>query len=90
MNRRSLIQLLIGVIATMAGLAALNAIRQDRCLDAGGQWMAAARSCVGPGGPLSVARGSDVIAAIVIAVLLAFMLQRASMFARRRASRPSA
>jgi hypothetical protein len=90
MNRRSLIQLLIGIIATIAGLAALNAIRQDRCLDAGGRWMAAARSCVGPSGPLSVSRGTDVIAAIVIGVLLAFMLMRASTFARRRASGPSA
>ena len=87
MNRQSLIQLLIGVIAAMAGLAALNAIRQDRCVDAGGQWMAAARSCAGPNGPLSVSRGSDVIAAIVIGVLLAFMLHRASTFARRRSSR---
>ena len=90
MNRNSVIQLLIGIIATMAGLAALNAVRQDRCLDAGGQWMAATRSCAGPDGPLAVARGSDVIAAIVIGVLLAFMLYRASTFARRRASRPSA
>jgi hypothetical protein len=88
MNRRSLIQLLIGIIATVAGLAALNAIRQDRCLDAGGQWVANARSCVGPDGPLTVARGSDVLAAIVIGVLLAFMLHRASTFARRRSSRP--
>ena len=90
MNRRSLIQLLIGIIATMAGLAALNAVRQDRCLDAGGPWPAATRSCVGPDGPLSVARGSDVIVAIVIGVLLALMLDRASSFASRRASRPSA
>lgn len=90
MNRRSLIQLLIGIIATMAGLAALNAVRQDRCLDAGGQWTAATRACVGPDGPLSVARGSDVIVAIAIGVLLAFMLYRASTFARRRAARPSA
>ena len=83
MNRRSLIQLLIGIIATTAGLAALNAVRHDRCLDARGQWMAATRSCVGPAGPLSVARGSDVIVAIGIGVLLAFMLYRASTFARR-------
>ena len=90
MNRRSLIQLLIGIIAAIASLVAVNAVRQDRCLDAGGQWIAAARTCVGPAGPVSVARGSDVIAAIVVGVLFAFVLYRASTFASRRASRPSA
>ena len=83
-SRRSLIQLLIGVIAALTSLAALNAVRQDRCLDAGGRWTAATRSCAGPDGPLSVARGSDLLAALVIGILLAFMLYRASMFARRR------
>ncbi len=90
MNRRSLIQLLIGIIAAMVSLTALNAVRQDRCLDAGGQWAAATRSCTGPSGPLSVARGFDVIAAIVVGVLLAFMLHRISTFASQRASRPPA
>lgn len=90
MNRQSLIQLLIGVIATIAGLAVLTAIRQDRCLDAGGQWMAGTRSCVGLEGPLAVGRGYDVFAAIGVGLLLAFMLYRASTFAHHRASRPSA
>lgn len=90
MNRRSLIQLLIGVIAAIAGLAALTVVRQDRCLDAGGQWMAATRSCAGPDGPLVVTRGYDVFAAIGIGVLLASMLYRVFTIARRKASRPSA
>ena len=83
MNRQSLIQLLIGIIAALTTLAALNAVRQDRCLDAGGQWVAATRACIGPEGPLQVARGSDFVVAVVIGILLAFMLHRASTFARR-------
>src|SRR5262245_31673022 len=90
MNRRPFIQLLIGIIASIAGLATLNAIRQDRCQDAGGQWIAGTRSCMGPAGQLPVARGSDVLAAIVLGVLLAFMLYRASTFTSRRAARDGA
>ena len=89
MTRRSLIQLLIGVISAIAGLAAMNAFRQDRCLDAGAQWNAATRACVGADGPLALGRSSDVIVAIGIAIVVAFMLYRASTFAGRRSSRPS-
>ena len=90
MNRRSLIQLLIGVIAAVAGLTAMILVRQDRCLDAGGSWNAATRVCLGPNGPLAVARGSDVTVAIGIGLLVAFMLYRVSTFADRRVPRPSA
>ncbi len=89
MNRRSLIQILIGVIASLAALTIVTAVREDRCLDAGGKWIAATRACVGPEGPLPVSRASDVILAIVIGVVLAFMLYRASTFASARSSRPS-
>ena len=90
MNRRSLIQVLIGVIATVSGLATMILVRQDRCLDAGGSWSAETRVCLRPEGPLAVARGSDVAVAVVIALLVAVMLYRASTFANRHASRPSA
>jgi preprotein translocase subunit SecG len=53
MNRRSLIQLLIGVIAAVVGLTTMVLVRQDRCLDAGGSWSAQTRVCLGPDGPLS-------------------------------------
>lgn len=87
MNRRSLVQLLIGAIATIGALMTLNGIRQDRCLDAGGQWLAVGRTCTGPNGPLPVGRASDVVAAIVVGALLAFMLHRASTFAHRGTTR---
>ena len=90
MNRRSLIQLLIGVIAAVAGLGTMVLVRQDRCLGAGGSWSIETRVCLGPQGPLVVARGSDVTVAIGIGLLVAFMLHRASTFADRHARRPSA
>jgi len=90
MNRRSLIQLLIGVIAAVAGLATMILVRQDRCLDAGGSWSAQTRVCLGPEGPVSVARASDVAVALGIGLLMAFMLHRASTFGNRRAPRSSA
>ena len=86
MNRRSVIQLLIGVIAALGGLGALTVIRQNRCVDAGGQWSIAQRSCAGPSGPIPVDRWSDVTIALIIGLLLAVMLYRASTFANRRRS----
>ena len=90
MNRRSLIQLLIGVIAAVAGLTAIILIRQDRWLDAGGSWRPQTRVCLGPDGPVSVARASDVTMALGIGLFTAFMLHRASTFGNRRAPRSSA
>jgi hypothetical protein len=90
MNRRSLIQLLIGVIAAVAGLTTMILVRQDRCLDAGGSWSATTRVCLGPDGPVAVAQASDMIVAVFIGLLVAFMLHRASTFANRHAPRPPA
>jgi hypothetical protein len=87
MNRRTLIQLLIGVIASLGGLSVLTLVREDRCLDAGGRWAAETRSCVSASGPLDVARATDFVIALAVGVLLAFMLYRASTFASSRASR---
>ena len=84
MNRRSLIQLLIGVMATVAGLAAMTLVRQNRCLEAGGAWTIDERICRGPDGPIVVAQATDILLGVVIGLLLAFMLYRASTFATRR------
>ena len=90
MNRRSLIQLLIGVIAAVAGLATMTLVRQNRCLDAGGSWNTTTRVCLGPDGPVTVAQASDMTVAVVIGLLVAFVLHRVSTFANRHAARPSA
>ena len=86
MNRRSLIQILIGVIATLASLGSLMVVRQNRCVAAGGQWSVAERTCAGPNGPIAVAQPADFAVAIAVGALLAFMLYRLSTFATRRAS----
>ncbi len=87
MNRRSLIQILIGVIAMLGSLGALMVVRQNRCVAAGGQWSVAERACAGPDGPIAVSQPADLLVALVVGALLAFMLYRASTFATRRASR---
>jgi len=86
MNRRSLSQILIGVIATLGSLCALMAVRQNRCVAAGGRWSVADRTCVGPDGPIAVAQPADFAVALVVGALLAFMLYRASTFAARRSA----
>ena len=86
MNRRSLIQVLIGAIATLGSLGALMVVRQNRCVAAGGQWSVTERTCAGPNGPIAVAEPADLTVALVVGALLAFMLYRASTFATRRAS----
>jgi len=86
MNRRSLIKILIGAIATLGSLGALMVVRQNRCVAAGGQWSVAERTCAGPNGPITVAQPADFALALVVGALLAFMLYRASTFATRRAS----
>lgn len=84
MNRRSLIQILIGAIATLGSLGALMVVRQNRCIAAGGQWSVVERTCAGPNGPIAVSQPADFTVALVVGVLLAFMLYRASTFATRR------
>ena len=86
MNRRSIIQLLIGVIAALGGLGALTVVRQNRCVGAGGQWSIVQRVCTGPDGPIPVERWSDITVALVVGLLLAVMLYRASTWANRRQS----
>ena len=86
MNRRSVIQLLIGIIAMLGGLGALTVVRQNRCVEAGGQWSMTQRSCTGPSGPLAIDRWSDITVALVVGLALAAMLYRASTFADRRRS----
>jgi hypothetical protein len=84
MNRRSIIQLLIGILASLAGLGVLTVVRQKRCIAEGGTWAGVSRICTGPSGPIDVSRASDVVMALGIALLVAFMLYRASTFASRQ------
>ena len=89
MNRRSIIVLLIGVLATVGGLTAATLLERDRCLDAGGRWVAAARQCW-LASDVSIGFGMRSIAiGVVVALLAAVMLYRAFLFFERgRAPRP--
>ncbi len=85
MKRRPIILLLIGTIAALAGSVVIVVLRQNRCAGEGGHYDAAIRRCQLPGGDqVSVSAASDVIAGLVIAVLLAFMLVRIFLAATGR------
>lgn len=90
MNRRSIAVLMIGMIATIAGFATTGYVRQKECAGDGGRWHPETRLCELPSGDMvgniSV---SNVIAGVVVALLLGFMLFRAFLFTsgRRRDAR---
>jgi hypothetical protein len=87
LNRRSLMQLIIGMIAAFAGMMSVMVLRQQRCMEAGGQWTGMGQRCLSAGGPIPVDRGVDFMAGLGVGLLVAFMLYRASTFAARRRSR---
>ncbi len=88
MNRRSIITVLIGIIATLSGFAVTAFLRQRRCEGAGGQWAPATRDCVLISGErLEVSRGADIAIGLVVAVALAFMLFRVLLFVMGRMTR---
>lgn len=79
MNRQAIAQVLIGIIAAVAGLWTATWIRMSRCLDAGNRWDAVTRSCTpAPGGAaestLQMVGAYAVGAAVALA--LAVMLWR--------------
>lgn len=88
MNRRSIIILLIGAIATLAGFATSALLRQRRCSGAGGTWHLQTRECVGAAGEqLDSAVVTDVVIGVVVAIGLAFMLFRVLLFVMGRMPR---
>lgn len=89
MNRRSFIILLIGAIASLGGFGTTAYLRQSRCEELGGRWPAATRRCeLSTGEPVSSGRASDLAAGAFVAIVLGFMLFRATTFAASRMSRP--
>jgi hypothetical protein len=89
-TRRILIPMLIGVLAAFGSLAVLTFIRQDKCLDAGGQWDAARRMCLAANGTAytsGLLGGWGLVVAAFIAVLIAGMLWRIYTFPRRNRGR---
>lgn len=90
MNRRSIIVLLIGAIAALAGFGSATALRTRRCRRLGGQWDPASRSCAtDTGAVLDATSLLDAAAGVLITILVVFMLFRALMFVTGRAPRRS-
>jgi hypothetical protein len=88
MNRRSIITILIGAIATLSGFAVTALLRQRRCAGAGGQWVGTARECVlASGDRVAVSTLTDVFLGVTAAILLAFMLFRVLLFVMGRMPR---
>lgn len=90
MNRRSIIVLLIGAIAALAGFGTTALLRQRRCAGAGGTWRYQTRECVTAAGEqIDAATMSDVVIGLVVAIGLAFMLFRVLLFVMGRMPRGS-
>ena len=87
MNRRSIILMLIGVIASIVGLLTANSIRSMRCADIGGQWDTARRSCrvaAGMTGESATQVGTAYLIAAAVALLSGFLLYRVFLVATGR------
>ncbi|HYC51116.1 MAG TPA: hypothetical protein VEB19_08420 [Gemmatimonadaceae bacterium] len=87
MNRRAIILMLIGAIASFAGFAATSVLWQRRCTGAGGAWDQAARLCrLESGESIRIGAATDILAGIFVAAVLGFMLFRMLTFTARRMS----
>jgi hypothetical protein len=90
MNRRSIIVMLIGVAAALTGFATASLVEQDRCLDAGGRWNAAVRSCQLAAGDVAGLGLKSMAAGVFVGILVAVVLYRTVLFFAMKVSRPSA
>lgn len=89
MNRRAVILMLIGAIASFAGFAATSVLWQRRCVGLGGSWDQGARLCrMVNGESVRIAATTDLVAGVIVAVVLGFMLFRMLTFTARRYSQP--
>jgi hypothetical protein len=86
MNRQSLIIILIGAIATFSGLATTDLLRSRRCTELEGMWTATTRECVLQSGHSAGTWSAGIVlAGILIAGAVGFMLYRGYQFATGRA-----
>jgi hypothetical protein len=77
-RRQQFIPLLIGIIATLGALAIVDALRERRCLGAGGRWDPAAHSCATPADASAgfLASPAAYLLALPLALFIGFMLWR--------------
>lgn len=87
-TRRRLATILVGTISTLTALLVATLIRQNRCQDAGGQWLAATRDCELPAGAARLSGGWPWTLGLAAGLLTAVVLWRAySYFATIAARR---
>lgn len=86
-TRRSLAAMLSGVAAAIVALVTTTWLRQDACLDAGGLWIAAARSCTLPAGAAEAAPARAYALGAVAGVVTAVVLWRTYTFFVSRGGR---
>lgn len=79
--RRRLVTLLVGAMAMLTGLLVASLILQNRCLDAGGSWVAATRECDLPSDSLAQpSSGWAWMVGLAAGVVIAVVLWRAYAF----------
>ena len=89
-TRRRLAALLIGTAGMLLALLTATSLLQDACLDAGGRWLADARTCELPAGAAMATSPFRAYATGAVAgVLAAIMLWRIFTFAASRGVRRS-
>jgi hypothetical protein len=98
-TRRRLATLLVGAMAMLTTLLVATLIRQNRCLDAGGQWLAAARECELPAGsvarlsggwPWALGVAAGLLTAVVMWRAYSYVATSAARRARQAANGPAA
>jgi len=87
MNRRSIMILLIGIIAALSGLAVTAFLGRRRCADLGGTWDATARLCRLEPGVTAGYSLAGTLAGVVTGLVVAVVLYRAMLFVTGRATR---
>lgn len=88
---RALIPLVAGILATLVGLLAGDAVRQYACGGGGGRWQAAARSCLLPPGveePVLAGPAAYLLAVPVGAATVLVLWRTFTFFATGRHRRP--
>ena len=89
-TRRRLAALLTGIAGMLVALLSATWMRQDACLDAGGRWLATARTCELPAGTAAVSPLRAYAIGAVAGLLTVGVLWRTFTFFTSRASRRSA
>ncbi|MDB4907874.1 MAG: hypothetical protein JWO05_2658 [Gemmatimonadetes bacterium] len=77
MNKRSLVLLLVGTIATLTALLSFDRLRNSACENAGGAWNSASRVCTAGGHSVALPLSAlSYIEPLLLGLVVGFMLLR--------------